>query len=488
MILFSFHLAKGFLFIKCQQSYAPAIEAATLRLPVFGITDTNTWSQTISLPIPGNDEAAVCAIFYNDLISGYILLRKYTLVLMWLVNIRSVSRVVSFSNWLRTYYSFTLNKFDSFKALATFRSSKTDSLVSGMSLFFSKGYYANNTLGNQLDVFGGEKPITVLSSTVDSIFKRRSVLQKMLNWTFIKKMISRRKTVLNSKFLSYSRFKVKFLKKRFLKKKLIFRFDYTRGQFHSFKFDLDTRFFDLDGFFLNMLIDLIFYTRYCKYFSRFHLRHDRVFIRKSNFNYIKKLVSWFSPRFLYGFNSLFGKTNYKNSSFYNVNKGVSLNLFVKSYSFNGKPLSRLPESKLLHLFKLFQVEEQNMRLLDFRNFIIQDDAVYRLPFSVVLRLWRKLYSHQYTFSNQFFLKSPSSSAKRLRFFVDNFAFRRYIKTNLTWYLNTILPLKKQLANTAFTYYFYAGQPILFRSFLGRNYMKKRLYGELRFKTTLWLWF
>jgi len=44
------------------------------------IVDTNTKSQSINLAIPGNDESLNCVIFYNEVVSNYILLCKFNLV------------------------------------------------------------------------------------------------------------------------------------------------------------------------------------------------------------------------------------------------------------------------------------------------------------------------------------------------------------------------------------------------------------------------
>ena len=47
------------------QSQNPTREAYTLKIPCFGITDTNTLCNFINLPVPGNDDSIDCIIFYT---------------------------------------------------------------------------------------------------------------------------------------------------------------------------------------------------------------------------------------------------------------------------------------------------------------------------------------------------------------------------------------------------------------------------------------
>jgi len=60
----------------------PTIEASGLKIATFGLVDTNNLSQLVSLPIPGNAQSNICLILYNDLIANYILLRKFSIILM----------------------------------------------------------------------------------------------------------------------------------------------------------------------------------------------------------------------------------------------------------------------------------------------------------------------------------------------------------------------------------------------------------------------
>ena len=49
-------------------------------IPCMGIVDTNTHAQSCSIAVPGNDDSIECIIFYNELVSEYILFRKFVYV------------------------------------------------------------------------------------------------------------------------------------------------------------------------------------------------------------------------------------------------------------------------------------------------------------------------------------------------------------------------------------------------------------------------
>jgi ribosomal protein S2 len=73
-----------------------ANEAAALKIPCLGITDTNAASQTTSIALPGNDDSLNSVLFYNEIVSSFILFRKGLNVLLWFVSVRRSSRFLSF--------------------------------------------------------------------------------------------------------------------------------------------------------------------------------------------------------------------------------------------------------------------------------------------------------------------------------------------------------------------------------------------------------
>jgi len=79
-------------------SYWPVREALSLGIPCFGVVDTNTLCNFITLPLPANDESLQCLVFYNDSVSNFILVKKFTLVTNWFYNLRNPRRLFSFKN------------------------------------------------------------------------------------------------------------------------------------------------------------------------------------------------------------------------------------------------------------------------------------------------------------------------------------------------------------------------------------------------------
>lgn len=68
-------------------SYPPVVEAFFLGIPCFGVLDTNSYSNTVSIPFPGNDDSLSCIAFYNDLMVSYILYKKLYVIILWYYNI-----------------------------------------------------------------------------------------------------------------------------------------------------------------------------------------------------------------------------------------------------------------------------------------------------------------------------------------------------------------------------------------------------------------
>jgi ribosomal protein S2 len=80
-------------------SFFISSEATALKIPCIGIVDTNAPSQTTTIAIPGNDDSLNAVLFYNEIVSSFIMFRKAFNVLMWFVSIRRSSRVLTFFDW-----------------------------------------------------------------------------------------------------------------------------------------------------------------------------------------------------------------------------------------------------------------------------------------------------------------------------------------------------------------------------------------------------
>lgn len=72
----------------------------TFGIPCFGVVDTNTLCNFVTLPLPGNDESLNCLVFYNDSVSNFILFKKFGVITSWFLKLRRFKRLVSFKEWL----------------------------------------------------------------------------------------------------------------------------------------------------------------------------------------------------------------------------------------------------------------------------------------------------------------------------------------------------------------------------------------------------
>lgn len=85
------------------RSYGPCHEAHRLKIPTLGVADTNTVHGLISIAIPGNDEAATAQVFYNSMVSSFVIYTKYAFIHNWYLGCVS-ERVFSFERWWLTSF------------------------------------------------------------------------------------------------------------------------------------------------------------------------------------------------------------------------------------------------------------------------------------------------------------------------------------------------------------------------------------------------
>jgi len=81
-------------------SYWPVREALYLGTPCFGVVDTNTVCDFITIPFPGNDESLKCITFYNDSVANFILAKKFKNIIRWYTKVRVADRIILFKKWL----------------------------------------------------------------------------------------------------------------------------------------------------------------------------------------------------------------------------------------------------------------------------------------------------------------------------------------------------------------------------------------------------
>lgn len=443
-----------------ENSHFAAREATALKIPSFGIVDTNSLSQIVLLPIPGNDESTLCLILYNDLMSNYILSRKFSMVLMWFLNVRSVSRIVSFSNWIRSYYTITRKEIlTPAKSLQIVSVSTYNNLYKGISLFLSKNY-AVNAVFEQLDIFSNNKIISNFAPMTDSVLKRKAVLNKVLRVNFIKKLILLKKNVIKKKFLNDFFFKHKVLRHKFLNKKFLTG-SFTLGKFKPSRIKIKRDFLRNKKFFLNSLCSLYFYNKYKKYLYRKNLKGSYLNY-KPRHKFLTNIVKIVIARYSSKFNTFFTKKGLLNKNPLLSRKKYTQYRRIYYPSLYKKVLNR-------------SIKEHKTPQTVYNQMLLEN------------KTGRKLNIVKY-------IKRIASAKSKLKFFVSNISFGTYLKYNLLWNLRSLVANHKKLSPKIKTFYFlgffrrlaWLNSPIIFESFLTRKLRK--YFGTVRFRgLNVWMW-
>lgn len=81
-------------------NYFVVNETFSSEVPCMGIADSDALVQGTSIVVPGNDDSLDSVVFYHDLVSEYILYRKFSQVYLWFLNVRRSKRLVGFHDWL----------------------------------------------------------------------------------------------------------------------------------------------------------------------------------------------------------------------------------------------------------------------------------------------------------------------------------------------------------------------------------------------------
>jgi hypothetical protein len=81
-------------------NYFVVNETFSSEVPCMGIADSDALVQGCSIVVPGNDDSLDSVVFYHDLVSEYILYRKFSQVYLWFLNVRRSKRLMGFQDWL----------------------------------------------------------------------------------------------------------------------------------------------------------------------------------------------------------------------------------------------------------------------------------------------------------------------------------------------------------------------------------------------------
>lgn len=118
-----------------------------------------------------------------------------------IVNVRSAHRLVSFFQWLKSFYTLTKKpELNTLSHLNTEAMSNSNNFYKGVSIFLSKNFGSQLFFEN-LDILNKEKAVLDFSHKSDSILYRRNAINKLLRVNFIKKLIFSKKNVLKKNSL-----------------------------------------------------------------------------------------------------------------------------------------------------------------------------------------------------------------------------------------------------------------------------------------------
>lgn len=196
-------------------SYNAAIEATKAAVPNFGIVDTDTLSQVLAGPIPGNDESVICLIIYQDMVANFILLKKFLLVVLWFFNIRVYKRPLDFVNWITSKYKLTENKnlkILSLSNVTNFNFDRFSNFKKGFSLYFSRNH-SFNTFFEYIDIQDVQSNVDLSSKIIVFTKMRRKFLSVLKFYSFLKKIS--KKTFINRRPFKTRKFPRFFLRPTF---------------------------------------------------------------------------------------------------------------------------------------------------------------------------------------------------------------------------------------------------------------------------------
>lgn len=287
-------------------SYWPVREALYLGSPCFGVVDTNTVCDFVTIPFPGNDESLKCVTFYNDSVANFILAKKFKNIIRWYTKIRSAERILSFKSWLYNKwfsdrYSILKQNLSTKKLVSNslFYANAQKYLSRGIDFYFSRNYGLDYRSGYVAITDKTEPSISTFGIFFKhSIHKQAWILYKLISLVAIRhywnsKVIKRFN--LKNLLLPNSKKKLFFFMNNFLNynfKNHFFMRILWKGKFAGSKY--------WRGRYNYKLLHSKYGFRFLKYL--FSIRYAKnIFISKNVFTlntiYLKTVSSILSPKF-----------------------------------------------------------------------------------------------------------------------------------------------------------------------------------------------
>jgi small subunit ribosomal protein S2 len=400
-------------------SYFMVNEARYAKVPCIGIVDSDAASQGCTIAVPGNDDSLVCVIFYNRIISDYIIYKKFLLSILWFFWIRKGKRLLSFVDWFFVksrslgFYnlSFFKNKTYSranLNAMASEFLFKRDSWFKGFNefLFFGK---------NDFSFFWGQNDdkVTKLYNYASSYFCKfeASYVAFLSSFVFLKKdyflNLYRKRRRKRFKFykergvkrIFFKVFRQKKRNKLFFKlKNMYFFYKVFWFKFRRFRF----YFFRTFAYYILVVL----FSRLNRSFSKNFFREiGKIFLimKKNFYNFLisglfNKRNRWLNRKFLFSFPKTYVKStfifHFKTKLKFQVESLIRFNLKL------AKALKKFEYLKLIRVLSLVELRKIK-RLKIFKN-VIEERLIFLGKFVKLRHLYFQKNSR--IKSNRFFMK------------------------------------------------------------------------------------
>lgn len=484
-------------------SYWPVREALSFGIPCFGVVDTNTLCNFITLPLPGNDESMDCLIFYNDSVANFILIKKFTLVTNWFYSLRSYKRLITFKNWL-------LNKWIRNSSVIKPKSKQLINnnqyhfyllkyIQYGVNFFFSKNIGLEDQSG-YLSISLPNTPIIDFDDLFLIVGKKMKLLYKLLTLQTVKnywqrkpaRAIEVRKRLLVKQikpFVSNRFLTTRFYNNRFFS--ILWRNRFSRRRrFWRARIKKAFRF----SFFSRRFIKYLFYYRYMKYIVPDFFKHYLITSTDyfSNF-YIKTIAAQFASKVIREPIYLFRQANFINNNKLVFYKKPKNNWFKSNVIWNKRVFKRFLNTKYAAVMDQLWQRKVNKSWLQVKNMYSRLIKLLLYKFLLYKNFWiSKNILKKLKNKNRLFLKNKIKQFKLFLIYI-NYSYKtpnikflkrpifRYISKNLR---SRIFSYKKKISKEQ--------NYILFKQYLKRKYncysfnnlkLKKRYYLFLKYKQT-----
>ena len=166
-----------------QQSLQAVKECRTMNIPCIAICDTNFPSHYVNFAIPGNDDSIDAIIFYNSIISQFIVYLKFSSVFLWFLNVKRFSRFQSFEKWIvKNFLYLKLNMYSIFNV-----SNSLD--IFNNSFLFLFSFFQKNESISMFRLFNFEIYKLDFKTSFSFFWKNKLYCLRLLSSHFIKNML-----------------------------------------------------------------------------------------------------------------------------------------------------------------------------------------------------------------------------------------------------------------------------------------------------------